>query len=108
MGMFDNVGSFFNGIGDGLGSLFSSVKRGAGELFDAGISLIRSPGEIVKKGIDKGAEVVKAVTSDVKDTVIGASKEVGGAVSNLGQSFAWPIALAVGGVGALYVLKGKA
>jgi hypothetical protein len=105
MGLFDSPSSFFGGIGDGIKGIFETAKSGINDVWHAGLDLIRAPGELAKHGIDKGSELIKSVTGEIKDTVVGASKEVGGALQGVSQSFAWPLAAAAAGVGALYILK---
>ena len=107
MGLFSSPSEFFGGVGDGFKSLFGGISDIGREIFDTAKSVVKAPGEILKKVVDRGADVVEKVTGDVKETVVGASKEIGGAVTNLGQSFAWPIAIVAGGLGAVYLLKNK-
>ena len=107
MGLFSSPSEFSGGVGDGLKSFFGGVADIGREVFDTAKSVVKAPGELLKKVVDRGADVVEKVTGDVKETVVGASKEIGGAVTNLGQSFAWPIAIVAGGLGAVYLLKNK-
>jgi hypothetical protein len=115
MGFFDDVGGFFNNVGEGLGGFFGGIKETASDvfnevksfgktLFDTGVSIIKAPTQLLDKAIDKGADVVKAVSSDVKDTVTNASKEVGGAIGSISNSLTLPIA-AVGIAAAFLLLK---
>lgn len=99
MGFFEDVGAFTYGIGEGIAGFFGDVK-------DTVIDLIHAPKEIITHVVDKGSELVQAVGSDIKDTVVGASKEVGGALSNVGASFSWPLAAAAAVV-AIVVLSKK-
>ncbi|HNG97898.1 MAG TPA: hypothetical protein PLW93_06490, partial [Candidatus Absconditabacterales bacterium] len=66
-----------------------------------------APTDIVKSVVDKAPEVVKTVTTGVRDTVTNASHEIGAAASNIGSSLSWPLAAAIAGLGAVYLLKNK-
>ena len=107
MGLFDSPDAFFGGLGDGIKILFNTGKNVVNEVWDTAKSIVRAPTDIVKSVVDVAPSVIKNVTSDVKDTVIGATDKIGGAVSNLGESFAWPLTLVAGGIAAMYLLKNK-
>jgi phage-related protein len=107
MGLFDSPSSFFNTIGDGITGLFGEIKNIGRDVFETGKSIIRAPTDLVKTVVDRGADIAKTVSHDVKETVTNASANIGGAVQGIGQSFAWPIAIAGAGLGALYLLKNK-
>ena len=122
MGLFDSgIGGFFSGIGDGIASVFGGIKDTAVNIFNEGKNIVggllggvkdvvnnvvAAPSNLVGKVVDKGGDVIKAVSGDIKQTVVGAAKEVGGAVEGFGSSLSIPLAIAAGVV-ALVVLGKK-
>jgi hypothetical protein len=56
------------------------------------------------KALSTVTNAVQGVATTAGSAVVGVSHEVGGAASSLGNSFAWPLALAGGAVGLGFVL----
>ena len=102
---FSDHGSASSLVGNGGGSFFDTVTDVVTTVYhdvvDVGKAIVTTPGHIVDKVLNRGADVVRAVSDNVEKGI----EHLGNNIEGLGSSFSWPIAMALGAVGIFYVMK---
>jgi len=92
----DNVKSAYSSVKDKVGDMLDGVKNTAVRFGEMGVTVVEGGVELVKKGAEKGAEVVKTVYNDAK-----------GIINKGLDTFSSPLLWAALGVGGAVILLNK-
>ena len=86
-------------------AIVHEISGGVVKVSQAGAGAFTSAATEGRKAFTSGTTAFVAASHEGSLAVQGVSKNIGGAVSNLGSSFAWPLAVVAGLVGVAFVMK---
>lgn len=86
-------------------AIVHEISSGVVKVSQAGAGAFTSAAHEGAVAFGSGATAFVAASHEGSLAVQGVSKNVGGAVSSLGSSFAWPLAVVAGLVGVAFVMK---
>ena len=81
------------------------ISSGVVQVSQVGAGAFKAGAHEASQAFGSGATAFVAASHEGSLAIQGVSKNVGGAVSNLGSSFAWPLAVVAGLVGVAFVMK---
>ncbi len=74
-------------------------------MVNIGKEVVTGPSDLMKKFVDVGGSTVASLGNNIEKSIANVSTSAKDAVTGLGSSFAFPLAIVAGGLGALFLLK---
>lgn len=109
LGLFDTQTGFLYSTSESrsndIKGIFSDVSSVGHEVISTAKDVVGIGKDVIHEVFDDTGKIVSSVTGDIKDTVVGISKEAGGAIGSVTSNLTLPLAIAAGIVAVVVLTK---